>query len=121
MQRKLFLLTFVLFIHAFSGIGRDISPAPSFRNILHQRPDNVRRTAIMLNASLGFFGVHRMYLGTSAKVPVFYTLSMGGGGLLWLVDLGILIKHKDVSAYLNNPHMFMWSDKKPASLPAIGQ
>jgi hypothetical protein len=38
-----------------------------------------------------------------------------------LVDLGILIKHKDVSAYLNNPHMFMWSDKKPGSLPAIGQ
>jgi hypothetical protein len=62
-----------------------------------------------------------MYLGTSPKIPVFYTLSMGGGGVLWLVDLGVLITHKDISPFLNNPKMLMWSEKSPASLPAISQ
>ncbi len=73
--------------------------------------ENARRVAILLNVSLGYFGVHRMYLGTDPKVPIFYTLSMGGGGLLWLVDLGILIAHKDIEPYINNPRMFMWAGK----------
>lgn len=76
-----------------------------------KHPENARRVAILLNVSLGYFGVHRMYLGTDPKVPIFYTLSMGGGGLLWLVDLGILIAQKDIEPYINNPRMFMWAGK----------
>lgn len=76
-----------------------------------KHPENARRVAILLNVSLGYFGVHRMYLGTDPKVPIFYTLSMGGGGLLWLVDLGILIAKKDIEPYINNPRMFMWAGK----------
>ncbi|MEY3597859.1 MAG: hypothetical protein RL521_281 [Bacteroidota bacterium] len=91
-----------------------------------RRPDNVRGVAIALDCTLGFFGVHRMYLGTDPKVPVFYTLSMGGGGLLWLVDLGVLISHKDISPYMNNPHMFMWAKKEDVvteeeSLPPVSE
>lgn len=99
----------------------DGSPAPSLRQHFLKHPENARRTAILLDASLGFFGVHRMYLGTSPKVPVFYTLSMGGGGVLWLIDLGVLIAHKDISPYINNSKMLMWADKSTVLLPPVGQ
>jgi TM2 domain-containing membrane protein YozV len=69
---------------------------------------NVRLTAIALNVTLGAFGMHRLYLGTDVKVPVFYTLTFGGGMVLWIADLGCLIFTKDISAYYNNPHIFMW-------------
>ena len=43
------------------------------------RKENPRAVAALLCATLGVFGVHRMYLGTDVKVPVFYTLTIGGG------------------------------------------
>lgn len=107
---------------------KSIHGSSPYKGINHwsKRPDNVRGVAIALDCTLGFFGVHRMYLGTDPKVPVFYTLSMGGGGLLWLVDLGVLIAHKDITPFMNNPHMFMWAkkDETPTgekSLPAVGE
>lgn len=72
------------------------------------KKDNPRLVAIMLNISLGMFGVHRMYLGTDLKVPILYTVTLGGGTVLWLVDLGLLIATKDISPFMNNPHFFMW-------------
>ena len=68
-----------------------------------------RLVAIALDISLGLLGVHRLYLGTDLKVPVMYTLTLGGGGVLWLVDLGLLIATKDISKYYNNPRLFMWT------------
>jgi TM2 domain-containing membrane protein YozV len=70
--------------------------------------NNVRLTAIALNVTLGVFGMHRLYLGTDVKVPVFYTLTFGGGLVLWVADLGCLIFTKDISSYYDNPHVFMW-------------
>ena len=123
MQRKIFLLLIGSFFLLKSVKASDTNglPTPSLRQFFLQHPDNARRTAILLDLSLGFFGVHRMYLGTSPKVPVFYTLSMGGGGVLWLVDLGVLIAHKDITPYLNNPRMLMWSEKNTVLLPPVGQ
>ncbi len=121
MQRKIFLFligSFFLLKSVNANDWRGV-PSPSWKQQMRHHPDNVRRTAILLAASLGFFGVHRMYLGTSPKIPVFYTLSMGGGGVLWLVDLGVLIAHKDVSTYLNNPKMLMWSEKPSPSLTPV--
>ncbi len=71
--------------------------------------ENPRLVAIALDISLGLLGVHRLYLGTDLKVPVMYTLTLGGGGVLWLVDLGLLIATKDISKYYNNPRLFMWT------------
>jgi len=70
--------------------------------------ENPRLVAAMLNISLGLFGVHRLYLGTDVKVPVFYTLTIGGGGILWLADLGLILFSKDLSPFMDNPHVFMW-------------
>ena len=71
--------------------------------------DNQRAVAIGLDVSLGLFGVHRMYLGTDLKVPVIYTVTIGGGGALWLVDLGFLIAVKDLTPFKNNSNVFMWN------------
>jgi TM2 domain-containing membrane protein YozV len=70
--------------------------------------ENARLVAIALDLGLGLFGVHRLYLGTDVKVPVAYTLTFGGGGVLWLVDLALLIASRDIETYKNNPHFFMW-------------
>jgi TM2 domain-containing membrane protein YozV len=71
--------------------------------------ENPRLVAIALDISLGILGVHRLYLGTDLKIPVMYTLTLGGGGVLWLVDLGLLIATKDISKYYDNPRLFMWT------------
>ncbi len=64
-----------------------------------------------LDLSLGMFGVHRLYLGTEAHVPVMYTLTLGGGGMLVLADLGLILLSKDIEAYSNSSHIFMWRKK----------
>lgn len=76
--------------------------------------ENPRAVAIILDITLGLLGMHRLYLGTDLKVPILYTLTFGGGGVLWLADLGLLIFTKDISHFMNNPNVFMWSgmDKK---------
>jgi len=48
-------------------------------------------------------------LGTDLKVPVIYTVTIGGGGALWLVDLGLLIAVKDLTPFKNNSNVFMWN------------
>jgi hypothetical protein len=73
--------------------------------------ENPRLVAIALDLTLGLFGMHRLYLGTDVRVPVAYTLTFGGGGILWLVDLALLIGSNDIESYKNNPHFFMWIPK----------
>ena len=70
--------------------------------------ENPRIVAIALDLTLGLFGMHRLYLGTDVRVPVAYSLTFGGGGILWLVDLALLIGSPDIESYKNNPHFFMW-------------
>jgi TM2 domain-containing membrane protein YozV len=102
-------LTLVFVLCSIVNWAVDPKPIRYFQKAIGN--ENPRAVAIALDITLGYFGVHRMYLGTDPKVPIFYTLSMGGGGLLWLVDLGILIAHKDIEPYINNPRMFMWAGK----------
>jgi len=58
---------------------------------------------------LGPFGGHRLYLGTNEKVPIIYTLTLGGGlGLLPLIDLIHIIFTKDLSKFEKSERVFMW-------------
>jgi hypothetical protein len=72
------------------------------------KQENPRLVAIALDVTLGLFGMHRLYLGTDLKLPMGYTLTFGGGGVLWFVDLVMLIATPDITPYMNNPHFFMW-------------
>lgn len=65
--------------------------------------------AVLLGIFLGHFGVHRIYLGTKANVPVAYSLTLGGGfGLLPLIDVIALLTTPDISRYENNNKLIMW-------------
>ena len=119
-MRTVFLLCFLMFgISSFGqesfGGNSSIKGASSEkfnnRKIVQKLRalDNQRAVAIGLDVSLGLFGVHRMYLGTDLKVPVIYTSTIGGGGVLWLVDLGLLIAVKDITPFKNNSNVFMWN------------
>lgn len=69
--------------------------------------------AVLLAIFLGHFGVHRIYLGTTANVPVVYSLTLGGGlGLLPLLDIIALLSTNDLDQFSNNNQVFMWSKKK---------
>jgi TM2 domain-containing membrane protein YozV len=72
---------------------------------------NHRGVAVALAITLGVFGMHRIYLGTTPLVPAFYTVTIGGGMVLWLVDTGLLIFTKDISRFYNQPGIFMWTEK----------
>lgn len=119
-MRTVFLLCFLFFgISTFGqqSFGRSSSMKGASQEKFNQRKiiqnlhtlKNQKAVAIGLNVSLGLFGVHRMYLGTDLKVPVIYTATIGGGGVLWLVDLGLLIAVKDLEPFMNNPNVFMWN------------
>ncbi len=74
------------------------------------KPKFRKLKAILLALFLGHFGVHRIYLGTSANVPVVYSLTLGGGlGLLPLLDIIALLSTKDWEKFSNNDKVFMWS------------
>lgn len=71
-----------------------------------------RLTAILLNLTLGLFGMHRVYLGTDIWVPLFYTFTFGGGGVLWIADLMMLTFGKELSAYRNNGRLLMFGGRE---------
>ena len=114
-MRTVLLLAFLFFgISTFAQDSANNPTCAKFNNrkiIQKLRTfDNQRAVAIGLDISLGLFGVHRMYLGTDLRVPVIYTSTIGGGGVLWLVDLGLLVAVKDLSPFKNNPNVFMWNN-----------
>ena len=75
-----------------------------------QENKHKKSVAAILDITLGVFAVHRMYLGTKPKVPVIYTLTLGGGGFLVLTDLGIIIFTKDLENYQNKGTVLMWEN-----------
>ena len=76
---------------------------------LEERKENTRLVATILTLTLGPFGAHRLYLGTEAIVPIFYTVTLGGGlGILPVIDLFHILLTKDLSRYYNNGRVFMW-------------
>ena len=73
----------------------------------------VKLTAITLAITLGVFGVHRLYLGTRANIPIIYTLTLGGGFfLLPIIDIVYILTAKDINQIQNNDYVFMWNKKK---------
>jgi TM2 domain-containing membrane protein YozV len=74
------------------------------------RSENPRLVGAILCIALGTFGMHRIYYGTDVKVPIFYTLTLGGGlGMLPAIDLLHILFVRDLTRFYNNPRIFMWS------------
>lgn len=83
------------------GLADITSPAISY--------DRDPLVAILLDAFIGYLGVHRFYLGTEPLTGIAYILTGGGCGVVWLVDLIVLaVNYDDISPYIDNPRFFMW-------------
>ena len=68
-----------------------------------------RGLAAALAVTLGPFGAHRIYLGTPPKIPLLYSLTFGGIGVLVLLDLGHILFTKDLSRYMDSDRVLMWA------------
>jgi len=69
--------------------------------------------AALLAFPLGIFGLHRIYLGTSAVTTLAYIATFGGVfGILPFIDFVLILINRDVNTYANNKGVFMWSRPK---------
>ena len=80
---------------------------------LEKEPE--RAVAAVLAVLVGPFGAHRLYFGTRPKVPIIYGVTLGGFGVLVLIDLGHILFTKDLAPYRHNDKVFMWARPKAAS------
>lgn len=89
---------------------QDLSiPIPTYTN--SEKTTKRKIIAITLAVTLGVFGVHRLYLGTSTKVPIIYTLTLGGGfGVLVVSDIIAILATKNLEAFSPNEKVFMWAE-----------
>ncbi len=83
---------------------------------LHPR-ENQRVVAAALALFLGPFCAHRLYFGTTAKVPIVYGITFGGFGILALIDLGHILFTRDLSRYRNSDRVFMWAKPRERATP----
>lgn len=93
-----------------------VDPMTGVPDTLHAR-ENKRWVAAALALFLGPFGAHRLYLGTTTKVPVIYGITFGGFGVLALIDLGHILFTKDLSRFQGDGRVFMWARPKAAITP----
>lgn len=95
------------------------SPNPFFNRLLDQKPGkkNKKVAAVLAFPITGVTGIHRVYLGTAAYIPVVYVGTLGGClGILPFIDFVVILIEKDVSKFQGSRKIFMWVDtKKKAS------
>lgn len=95
------------------SIDHKISSLPYFpdplRKILRQYHNRYVAAALAFPFPFGCVGLHRVYLGTAAHVPIVYAATAGGVfGLIPLIDCLVLLSHKDISEYTQNNNIIMW-------------
>ena len=89
--------------------------SPQLSDSVSTAPPHISRgLAAGLAVLLGPLGAHRIYLGTSPQVPVFYTITFGGFGVLALIDLGHILFTHDLDAYRDSRRMLMWAPPRDA-------
>ena len=66
-----------------------------------------RGKAIIFTVLTGFLGGHRIYLGTHHRTPIIYSVTLGGLGILPLVDLVNIIFTKDISKFEDKSQIIM--------------
>lgn len=125
MRLYVLAIAFLLSLNGYANLNT-ISKASSINKTIELSPleqeglngdsyevKNKKLKAVMLAIFLGHFGVHRIYLGTTASVPVFYSLTLGGGlGLLPLIDTIAILKNKDIDQFVDSDKVFMWNSNK---------
>ncbi|MBL4657735.1 MAG: TM2 domain-containing protein, partial [Flavobacteriales bacterium] len=69
--------------------------------------------AILALPPLGWFGLHRAYLGCRPVIPVLYFVTFGGAlGIIPFIDLMVIILSKDTKPFYQNSKILMWYKKE---------
>ena len=103
-----------------SSILIEVNDRPPFQKLRRLRvklykAKQSKAVAAGLALVLGPFGVHRLYLGTSTKVPVIYSITLGGFFILPLIDIGVILFTKDFDRLKGDERVIMWAPKKQKS------
>ena len=101
----------------FAPIELDSSQGANLDQLLEDTfytPKHQKLKAALLAVFLGPFGVHRIYLGTTPNVPVVYSLTLGGFGILPLIDLVAILTTKKLERYKNKERVIMWTSSPEA-------
>jgi TM2 domain-containing membrane protein YozV len=70
--------------------------------------ESKRFMAAFLCLTLGPFGMHRLYLGSTPQVAAAYSVTLGAVGIVPVVDLLLITFSKDISRFKNNGKVIMW-------------
>lgn len=88
----------------------DLDQDPWPRKAFKKERKKKKWVAVAMAIAAGPFGAHRLYLGTDTKVPVIYTVTLGGGlGLLPIIDCVVILTTRDLSKFENKDQVFLWS------------
>lgn len=99
----------ILKIMPSDSIEFDISDSDTLHVVSHKTLVKTNKfTAIVFAILTGPLGGHRVYLGTTTKVPLIYTITLGGFGTMVVADIIAILVTKNISEYENNNHLFMW-------------
>ncbi|PKP20394.1 MAG: hypothetical protein CVU05_09215 [Bacteroidetes bacterium HGW-Bacteroidetes-21] len=131
--RIVFFLIFISVHSSMMGHVNNIDikeTTPTFQEITIYFSDTIPGDSLPLTITLkkkgeaiifwvlgGIVGLHRIYLGTSPVIPVFYALTIGGGGIIFISDLIALIVVKDINQFANKDQIIMWINEKSKTQP----
>lgn len=88
-----------------------VTPTPAGKKHGHFRENKKLVAAICALPPFGLFGLHRIYLHSAPYVPVVYLCTLGGAGVLTMIDfVFILVKTpEEIEAeFEGNNRIFMW-------------
>ena len=108
-----FILLFFFFtLNLKANIEDSFSSVSLVTDTTHQvelpKRKHIRAKAILFTVLTGPLGGHRVYLGTRPGAPIIYAVTLGGFGILPVIDLVHLIFTKDLSKFEQNQKIIMW-------------
>jgi len=113
LKSPVFIGALVVFIFPFHlksvGFSNNYDFPNPINKLLFRQKNNRVAAVLAFPFPFGCVGLHRVYLGTDAHVPIVYAATAGGVfGLIPLLDFAILLSHKNISYYENNGNVIMW-------------
>lgn len=88
--------------------NRDTNQISSSKKSPIKYRESKRFMAAFLCLTLGPFGMHRLYLGSTPQVAAAYSVTLGAIGIVPVVDLLLITFSKDISRFKNNERVIMW-------------
>ncbi|MBS1646379.1 MAG: TM2 domain-containing protein [Bacteroidetes bacterium] len=113
-MKKTFLILFLVgtghvFAHAFKTATYRPNPLLTLLKKKNESGKKAIAAVLAFPLPFGVIGLHRIYLGTKPYIPLVYIGTLGGAaGILPFIDFWVILCHKDLSVYQENPRVFMW-------------